>query len=73
MLKGLLRILNGEPADEIVWTADITYWIAGRQQAGCAKAEWETEEGYLQLHRELGILPYSCQSWSAPDSTRSRR
>lgn len=58
MLKGLLKMLNGEPADEIVWTADITYWIAGQQQAGCAKAEWGTEEGYLQLHRELGILPY---------------
>lgn len=25
------------------------------QQAGSAKSEWKTEEGYLQLHRELGI------------------
>ncbi len=58
MLAALLKILNGERSDEIVWTADITYWIAGQQQAGSAKAEWETEEGYLQLHRELGILPY---------------
>jgi hypothetical protein len=58
MLEGLLKLLNGEYSDEIVWTADITYWIAGQQQAGSAKAEWETEEGYLQLHRELGILPY---------------
>jgi len=58
MLEGLLGLLHGERSDEIVWTADITYWIAGQQQAGSAKPEWETEEGYLQLHRELGILPY---------------
>jgi len=58
VLAALLKMLNGERSDEIVWTADITYWIAGQQQAGSAKAEWETEEGYLQLHRELGILPY---------------
>ncbi len=58
MLEALLRALDGERPEEIVWTADITYWIAGQQKAGSAKAEWETEEGYLQLHNELGILPY---------------
>ncbi len=58
MLEGLLRLLDGEPSDEIVWTAGITYWITGQQQAGTAKAEWDTEEGCLQLHKELGILPY---------------
>ena len=34
------------------------YWIAGQQQAGTAKPAWNTEEGHLQLHKELGILPY---------------
>ena len=58
MLEAFLQLLDGERPNEIVWTADITYWISGRQQAGSAKPEWETEEGYLQLHRDLGILPY---------------
>jgi hypothetical protein len=58
VLDAFLALLNGERPDRLVWTADITYWIAGRQQAGAAKTAWNTEEGYLQLHRELGILPY---------------
>ena len=38
--------------------ADLAYWIAGQQQAGTAKPQWSEEEGFLQLHKELGILPY---------------
>ena len=58
MLEALLALLNGEQPDHMVWTADITYWIVGRQQAGSARPEWSTEEGFLRLHQELGILPY---------------
>ena len=58
MLDALLKLLDGETPDRIVWTADITYWISGQQQAGLAKPQWDTEEGYLQLHRDLGVLPY---------------
>jgi hypothetical protein len=58
MLEAFLNLLRGEPAGEIVFTADITYWIAGRKADGTARPEWDTEEGFLQLHRELGILPY---------------
>lgn len=58
MLKSFLDLLQGKPAEKIVWTADITYWIAGQKQAGTANPEWDSEEGYLKLHRELGILPY---------------
>jgi hypothetical protein len=58
MLEAFLTLLSGERPGRVVWTADIAYWIAGRQQAGSARPEWSTEEGYLRLHHELGILPY---------------
>ena len=58
MLESLHRLLAGQPSDEIVWTADISYWIAGRCYAGTADPAWDTEAGYLALCRELGILPY---------------
>ena len=58
MLESFLALLGGEKPDQIVWTADIVYWIAGQEQAGSAKAAWKTEEGYLQLCRELGVMPY---------------
>lgn len=58
MLDAFLAMLRGEVPGRRVWTADITYWIAGRQQDGSARPEWGSEEGYLRLHGELGILPY---------------
>jgi hypothetical protein len=58
MLDAFLALLDGRQSDRIVWTADITYWIAGQQQAGRANPAWNTENGYLRLHRDLGILPY---------------
>ena len=58
MLDTLLALLRGERVDEVVWTADITYWMAGQVQAGRADPAWQTEEGYLGLHRDLGVMPY---------------
>jgi hypothetical protein len=58
LLQSFLQLLKGQRLDRIVWTADISYWIAGRQAVGQAKSAWDTEEGYLKLCRELGILPY---------------
>lgn len=58
MLDSFLQLLNGETPDQVVSIADITYWIAGRRQDGTADPAWETEEGYLKLHNELGIMPY---------------
>jgi hypothetical protein len=58
VLEAFLRLLNGDCPDRIVWAADIAYWITGQQQVGTADPRWSTEEGYLQLHKELGILPY---------------
>ena len=46
MLEALLQLLNGQRPERIVWTADITYWLAGRQQASAAQGQWNTEDGY---------------------------
>lgn len=69
MLDSLRSLLHGGDADEVVWTADITYWITGRKHDGTADPAWDTEEGYLELHRELGLLPYYGYShfWAAQE------
>ncbi|MBI2441090.1 MAG: hypothetical protein HYV35_06940, partial [Lentisphaerae bacterium] len=58
MRESFLKLLRGEPAGEIVWTADLNYWIAGQKQSGTAAPAWDAEIGYLELHRDLGIMPY---------------
>lgn len=58
MLDTLLALLRGENVDEVVWTADITYWMADQTRIGKADPAWKTEEGFLALHNSLGILPY---------------
>ena len=58
MLESFLKILNGEKADEIVWTADILYWVAGQTQASNEFRQLNTEEGYLRFCKESGIMPY---------------
>lgn len=57
-LNAFLNLLVGKPADRPVWTADITYWMAGEKAAGRFQAAWDSEEGYLELHRQLGVMPY---------------
>ena len=58
MLERFLKLLAGEEPGGVVWTADLSYWIAGRKQDGTADPAWDTEEGYLQLHHNLGVMPY---------------
>lgn len=58
MRDAFLRLLAGEPPSQIIWTADITYWISGKQFQGKADAAWGNEEGYLQFCQALGIMPY---------------
>jgi hypothetical protein len=58
MLTSFLRLLRGEQSTRPVWTADLSYWIAGRQADGTADPAWRTEQGYLELHRALGVMPY---------------
>jgi hypothetical protein len=58
MLASFLQLLDGQPPGEIIWTADISYWIAGQRRAGRADPDWAAEEGHLGLCRDLGIMPY---------------
>ena len=51
-------MLRGETPSTVVWTGDLDL-LDGRPKAGgTARAEWNTEEGRLRLHRELGLMPY---------------
>lgn len=44
--------------NKTAWTADLEYWISGRELDGTANPRWRTEEGFLELHKDLGIIPY---------------
>ncbi len=58
MLKSFLKLLSGEQNDEIIWTADLEYWVAGRVQDGNLPKKYKGEIGRLELSRDIGILPY---------------
>ncbi len=32
--------------------------ISGQEQAGTDDPAWKTEDGYLRLHNDLGVMPY---------------
>ena len=58
MLDEFLSALGGQTTSDVAWTADLNYWIHAEQQAGRADPQWGTEEGYLELARSLGVMPY---------------
>jgi hypothetical protein len=58
MLHSLLELLQGRPGDRVVWTADLSYWLTARRHDGSAEPGWDRETGYLELHRDLGVMPY---------------
>lgn len=57
-VDSFLQLLNGENIHDVVWTADIHYWLDGQKFAGKAHPDWNREEGYLELCRDLKIMPY---------------
>ncbi len=56
--ENFLALLRGEQPTDVIWTADLSYWISSRQADGTANPAWETEAGYLELHQALGVMPY---------------
>jgi hypothetical protein len=56
--KNLLQLLTARSASGTVWTADLEYWITGREQDGTADPAWRTEEGFLRLCADLKVMPY---------------
>jgi hypothetical protein len=58
MLRSLLDLLDGKNPSQVVWTADLTYWIAGQPEEHRKEQDWESEAGHLNLCRQLGCMPY---------------
>ncbi len=58
MYQALMDLLRGEIPSRVVWTADLSYWMEGQRRAGKADPAWESEAGYIEFHRQLGVLPY---------------
>src|SRR3990172_2006681 len=53
MRHAFLQLLRGGRPQDIVWCADLTYWVDGNQ-----RADLQGEEAHLRFCRELGCLPY---------------
>ena len=53
MRESFLQLLRGERPSEIVWCADLTYWVDGNQ-----RADLQGEEAHIRFCRELGAMPY---------------
>ena len=57
-LELLFRALDGVPVARPAWTADISYWVAGRSPGEIQSMGFDTEEGYLELCKRLRCMPY---------------
>ncbi len=58
MLESLLKLLGGGQPGAVIWTADISYWVSSRPGEEIEDNGWNTEDGCLQLCRELRCMPY---------------
>lgn len=58
MLDSFLRLLSGERPSDVIWTADISYWVNSQPESEKKEKGWDTEKGYLELCRELQCMPY---------------
>jgi len=58
MRERAMAVFGGEVPDRMPWFCDLTYWIAGQRQQGTFPKEYEGEEGYLKLHKDLGVGIY---------------
>ncbi len=58
MLESFLALWRGESPQDVVWTADITFWMTGQRKLGRWRREWDTDEGYVNFHLQLGLFPY---------------
>ena len=54
----IIAMFNGEMPDQMPWFADLTYWISGQRKDGTYPKEYEGDEGYLKLHKDLGVGIY---------------
>ena len=69
-LQAFTSLLTHRWVSRPVWTADVSYWLSARQTDGTADPAWGSEEGYLDLCMDLGIMPYYWYDrfWLAEDA-----
>jgi hypothetical protein len=53
-----LALFHGEPEPSVPCVYDLTYWRDAQQTAGTLPARYRGYEGFLALHRDLGVMPY---------------
>ena len=56
MLDDLYTLLAGELPSNVVWRADLSFWLSGHPEI--AKTVCASEESYLEFHQSLGVMPY---------------
>lgn len=54
----LLAVFCGEPVDHLPWAADLTYWYGARVHDNTVDEEHRGKEGFVRLHRDLGVCCY---------------
>ncbi|MEW6753199.1 MAG: uroporphyrinogen decarboxylase family protein [Candidatus Latescibacterota bacterium] len=54
----LLAVFAGRRPDRVPFFADLSYWYASQQQRGQLAERYAGDEGYLRLHRDLGVGIY---------------
>jgi len=55
MRQRVMAVFDGKVPDVMPWFADLTYWISGQRSKGVFPKEYEGDEGYLKLHKDLGV------------------
>ncbi|NCO37920.1 MAG: hypothetical protein COZ06_03705 [Armatimonadetes bacterium CG_4_10_14_3_um_filter_66_18] len=57
----LLAPFRGLKPDRPAWLADLSYWYGATKAAGKLDAQYDSAEGYKQLHEDLGVCCYYSQ------------
>jgi hypothetical protein len=53
-----LSLFRGEPQSSVPCVYDLTYWRDAHRTAGTLPDRYRGHEGFLALHRDLGVMPY---------------
>ncbi|MEI6158133.1 MAG: hypothetical protein WCP87_07195 [Atribacterota bacterium] len=56
--ENFVGLFRGEPSDRLLWVADLTYWRDSQMIKGTLPERYEGTRGFLQLHLDLGVMPY---------------
>ncbi len=51
-------IWDDRPSEKLLWIPDLTWWRDAQITKGALAPEYRNDEGFLKLHRDLGVMPY---------------